>query len=214
MYYIEGNLCQLFPDRAVVSCGGMGYMLLISAKTYDKLVNQGAYTPAGEMSNMQVRLYTHVRLRDESLFEVFGFISEAELSMFKLLQTVSGVGTRAALSILSALDVDSICNAIATENTRLIATAQGVGQKAAQKICIDLKSKLETFMLENAVLTAEDRMSGAQVSVSAAEFDENKKIAAEALVNLGYTKQQAQKAVAKAQGNTPEDLIRNALSLL
>ncbi len=212
MYYIEGNLCQLFPDRAVVSCGGIGYMLLISAKTYDRLVSDGAYTPAGEISGMVVRLYTHVRLRDESLFEVFGFVTETELAMFKLLQTVSGIGTRAALAILSALDVESICTAIASENTKLIATAQGVGQKAAQKICIDLKNKLETFMLENAVISVGSEQT-AQI-ITSAEFDENKKIAADALVNLGYTKQQANKAVSKAKGNTPEDLIRNALSLL
>ncbi len=215
MYYIDGKLTQLFRDRAIIECGGIGYFALITAKTYEKLVSYGAFTASGELSDTTFRLYTYVRIKDQSVFETFGFATEAELSMFKLLQTVSGIGTRAALAILSALDVENVCSAIASENTKLISSAQGVGQKAAQKICIDLRSKLESFMLENGVGFAGTSENGnvTQKNVQA-DFGENKKMALDALVNLGYTKQQAQKALSSSTGNTVEELIRNALAKL
>jgi len=213
LYYINGKLAELFPSFAVIDCGGMGYGAMITAKTYEKLISDGGIDASGEATGIEVKLYTSVRIKDESQFEVFGFYSKAESAMFTLLQTVSGVGTRAALAILSVLDPDEVCTAIRTDDTRLISKAQGVGQKAAQKICIDLKNKIDTFMLEYS-LSDKNVSRETSVGVSPAELDENQKLALEALVNLGYTKAQAQKALAKASGSTAEELIRTALSLL
>ena len=134
--------------------------------------------------------------------------------MFSLLQTVSGIGPKAALAILSVLSTDAVCTAVRQDDIRLISKAQGVGQKAAQKICIDLKNKIDSFILEFGLDEAEN-VSRETLTVSSVDDDsENHKLALDALVNLGYTKAQAQKALSKAEGNTVEDLIRTSLSQL
>ena len=214
MYYIKGRLEELNPDRAVVDCGGVGYSAMITAKTYESLSEQGVFDAGGETNGGEVKLYTFARIADESRFELFGFADKKELSMFVLLQTVSGIGTRAAMSILSALTVESVCGAVLTEDTKLIATAQGVGQKAAQKICIDLKNKMEKFMLENGVGYGAAASYDAQKDSQSAVFGENEKLAVEALMNLGYSKNEAKKAVSKVSGGTAEDIIRKALANL
>ncbi len=211
LYYINGTLSELSPSFAVVDCGGIGYGVMITAKTYEKLVNEGGYDAGGNTVQIPVKLYTSVRIKDESQFEVFGFYSKSESAMFTLLQTVSGVGTRASLAILSVLDPDEICTAIRTDDTRLISRAQGVGQKAAQKICIDLKNKIDSFMVEYSL---QDTDVSRETITQKVNLDENQKLALEALVNLGYTKAQAQKALSKATGDTVEELIRTSLSLL
>ena len=216
IYYLKGTLAELTPGFAVVDCNGIGYSAMISAKTYEKLVSDGAYNASGDVVGINVTLYTHVRIKDESSFEVFGFCTKAESAMFTLLQTVSGIGTRASLAILSVLSPLQICTAIRSDDTRLIATAQGVGQKAAQKICIDLKSKADTFAAEYNLYDDDscDDVSRETIAKASKPDDENQKLALEALVNLGYTKPQAQKALQKASGNTVEELIRTALSQL
>lgn len=214
IYYVKGTLEELQSDRAVIDCSGVGYMLYITAKTYDYL-SDGAFEADGRSTGKQVKLYTHVRLVDESKFEIYGFARKQELSMFNFLQTVSGIGAKAALAILSVLDVESICGAIAEENIKLISTAQGVGAKAAQKICIDLKSKLEKFMLENSLYsTAESASASVKAASDGQSLGDNQKLAAEALINLGYSKSEANKAVSAAGSGTVEEIIRKALSSL
>ena len=214
IYYVKGTLEELQSDRAVIDCSGVGYMLYITAKTYDYL-SDGAFEADGRSTGKQAKLYTHVRLVDESKFEIYGFARKQELSMFNFLQTVSGIGAKAALAILSALDVESICGAIAEENIKLISTAQGVGAKAAQKICIDLKSKLEKFMLENSLYSSAESASASVKAVSDGQsLGDNQKLAAEALINLGYSKSEANKAVSAAGSGTVEEIIRKALSSL
>ena len=215
IYYVKGTLEELYADRAVIDCSGVGYMLTITSKTYDYL-SDGAFRADGGSAGKQVKLYTYVRIADESRFETFGFAKKEELSMFNLLQTVSGIGAKAAMAILSALDVENLCGAIADENIKLRSTAQGVGPKAAQKICIDLKSKLEKFMLENSLYGK--TYSGAAADVTSRgngrSLGDNQKLAAEALVNLGYSKPEANKAVSAAGSGSVEEIIRKALSSL
>ena len=211
IYYLNGRLTELSPTFAVIECAGVAYGATISNKTYEKPIADGGIDAAGEAPGIEVRLYTAVRIKDENQFEVFGFYSKAESAMFSLLQSVSGIGPKAALAILSALEPEQICSAIRTDDIRLISTAQGVGQKAAQKICIDLKNKIDAFTVEYTLPTTD---VSRETIVAKASLNENEKLALEALTNLGYTKAQAQKALAKASGNTAEDLIRTALSHL
>lgn len=214
LYYVDGKLTELSKQMAVVDCNGVGYASVISATTYDKLINDGAFLPSGEMAGIRVKLYTTVKIKDETGFEVYGFYSRKESVMFSLLQTVSGIGPKAALAILSVLSPDAVCTAVRQDDVRLISKAQGVGQKAAQKICIDLKNKIDSFILEFGLDEAEN-VSRETLTVSSVDDDsENHKLALDALVNLGYTKAQAQKALSKAEGNTVEDLIRTSLSQL
>ena len=212
MYYIKGRIEELFPDRVIIECGGIGYSMMITSKTYEKLVEQGAFEPTGEISHINVKMYALQRIVDESSFELFGFARECELSMFKLLQTVSGIGPRASLAVLSTLSVEDLCTAIASDDTKAISRAQGVGQKAAQKICIDLAGKLEKFMLENALCYG--KTQNITLENSEKVLSEEQKLASEALTNLGYTKSEAQKAVSKVTGNTAEELIRKALQVI
>lgn len=211
IYYLNGTLTELSPAFAAVECMGVAYGATISAKTYDRLVSDGAIDASGEPTGLVVKLYTTVKIKDENQFEVYGFYNKAESAMFTLLQSVSGIGPKAALAILSTLTPEEICSAIRTDDIRLISTAQGVGQKAAQKICIDLKNKIDNFMIE---YTLSDVNVSRETIPAKANLDENGKLALEALTNLGYTKAQAQKALSKASGNTAEDLIRTALSHL
>lgn len=211
IYYLNGKLAELSPSFAAVECSGVAYGAVISGKTYERLVSDGGIDASGEATGIDVKLYTAVRIKDENQFEVYGFYNKTESAMFTLLQTVSGVGPKAALSILSALTPEELCSAIRTDDIRLISTAQGVGQKAAQKICIDLKNKIDNFMIE---YTLSDVNVSRETIPVKANLDENGKLALEALTNLGYTKAQAQKALSKASGNTVEDLIRTALSHL
>lgn len=211
IYYLNGKLTELSPSFAAIECSGVAYGAVISTKTYEKLVSDGGIDASGDATGIDVKLYTSVRIKDENQFEVYGFYNKAESAMFTLLQSVSGIGPKAALAILSALTPEEICSAIRTDDIRLISTAQGVGQKAAQKICIDLKNKIDTFMVE---YTLSDANVSRETIPAKVSLDENGKLALEALTNLGYTKAQAQKALAKASGNTVEDLIRTALSHL
>ena len=213
LYYVSGKLTELSRQMAVVDCQGVGYAALITATTYDRLISDGAYLPGGEMAEMPVKLYTTVKIKDENSFEVYGFYTRKESVMFNLLQTVSGIGPKAALAVLSVLSPDAVCNAIRQDDIRLISKAQGVGQKAAQKICIDLKNKIDGFVLEFG-LDDEDVSRETLPMSSKNDNDDNHKFALEALVNLGYTKSQAQKALSKAEGDTVEDLIRASLSQL
>lgn len=213
LYYVSGKLTELSRQMAVVDCQGVGYAAVITATTYDRLISDGAYLPGGEMAEMPVKLYTTVKIKDENSFEVYGFYTRKESVMFNLLQTVSGIGPKAALAVLSVLSPDAVCNAIRQDDIRLISKAQGVGQKAAQKICIDLKNKIDGFVLEFG-LDDEDVSRETLPMSSKNDNDDNHKFALEALVNLGYTKSQAQKALSKAEGDTVEDLIRASLSQL
>lgn len=211
IYYLNGKLTELSPSFAAVECNGVAYGATISAKTYDRLISDGGIDASGEATGIDVKLYTAVRIKDENQFEVYGFYNKSESAMFSLLQSVSGIGPKAALAILSALSPEEICSAIRTDDIRLISTAQGVGQKAAQKICIDLKNKIDGFMLE---YTLSDVDVSRETIKTKTNLNDDEKLALEALTNLGYTKAQAQKALAKASGNTAEELIRTALSHL
>lgn len=213
IYYLNGKLTELLPNLAVVECNGVGYAATISTKTYDKLISDGAITADGECANINVKLYTGIRIKDETQFDVFGFYNRAESAMFTLLQSVSGVGPKASLAILSVLEPEEICTAIVSDDIKLISSAQGVGQKAAQKICIDLKNKVDSFMLEYGMFGMTN-VSRETSKAGKAILDQNAKFAMEALVNLGYTKAQASKALENASGNTVEDLIRTALARL
>ncbi len=211
IYYLNGKLTELTPSFAAVDCAGVAYGAIISAKTYDRLVADGGIAASGDAAGIDVKLYTAVKIKDENQFEVFGFYNKAESAMFTLLQTVSGVGPKAALAILSALSPEEICSAVRSDDIRLISTAQGVGPKAAQKICIDLKNKVDSFIVE---YTLSDVDVSRETIKAKTNLNDDEKLALEALTNLGYTKAQAQKALEKASGSTAEELIRSALSHL
>jgi len=205
-YYFNGILTQLNQESAVVECAGVGYLLSISGKTYSKLASLGILSATGEQTRVPVKLYSYYHVR-EDISELYGFFEEEECTVFKLLITVSGIGPRAAIAILSTLSVRELVLAVAAEDAKAISRAQGVGLKTAQKIIIELKDKILK------------RFSGLDTGI-AEESDglptsaDNANEALNALMVLGYTRNEALSAVKKAEGSSVEDIIRAALKLL
>lgn len=207
-YYLNGTLVELSVNMAVIDCAGVGYLLTISGTTYDTLVKKGGLTASGEASGVKTKLYTYQAVREDAI-ELFGFYSMNECNLFKLLITVSGVGPKAAMAILSALSVESFISACAANDAKAISRANGVGLKTAQKIILELKDKVaKGFDMSGDVLDSISPAGNAYVpsSVTGEAID--------ALCVLGYTTAEATKAVKACNGNTVEDIIRQALALL
>lgn len=132
--YIKGELAELTPAQAIVEAYGVGYALNISLNTYEAI--QG---------KQSVKLFVHEALvtggRDDS-YTFFGFASKQERDLYRLLITVSGVGTNTARMILSSASPSELCNAISTSNERVLKSVKGIGLKTAQRIIVDLKDKI------------------------------------------------------------------------
>lgn len=205
-YYLNGKLALLRPELAVIDCGGAGYMLSISAATYAKLAGKHEIFADGTCDGKPEKLYTYFSVKEDSQ-ELYGFYSEEERSVFKLLITVSGIGPKGALSVLSTLGVNEIAAACASGDAKAIARANGIGLKTAQKVIIELKDKIaKTVAVEN---ISADIETGEIFDSQSAQSD-----AISALTVLGYSKGEAAKAVKAAGGGSVEDIIRKSLSLL
>ena len=206
-YYISGKLALLQPGFAVVDAGGVGYRLTISQNTYDSLPRSAAD------SHKDVRLYTYMAIREDDI-ELFGFASETELSSFKMLLTVSGVGPKAAISILSLLTPEKFALAVCTEDKKTISKASGIGPKTAARIILELRDKLmkESTIdddLSTAVLDHSTEAAGAPARGKLSE-------AMDALMVLGYSRAEAQNALKTidTQALSIENIIKEALKKL
>ena len=144
-YYISGKLAMANPSTAVIDAGGVGYKLTISENTYNSLPTRHT------VESPTAKLFTYMAVREDGI-ELFGFASEQELSSFKLLLTVSGVGPKAAISILSLLTPEKFALAVCTEDRKTISKANGIGPKTAARVILELKDKLmkETDLSEAA----------------------------------------------------------------
>lgn len=203
-YYLSGKLAHLEPDRAVIDCGGVGYLVSITRKTYDNLAAGGAFNASGNTTGAAVKLYTHYVVREDAA-ELYGFFTDHERGIFKMLIAISGVGPKAALAILSVLSVDAFIAAVASQDAKAISSAQGIGLKTAQKIILELKDKLADWG---------DAFEGIEAPSETAGDTDVVKEAVNALTVLGYSRQEAASAIRKANGATLEELIRSALSKL
>ena len=204
-YYLKGTLVLATPNTAVVDVGGVAYKMTISETTYASLPHhRSVETPP------QVLLYTHLSVREDGV-ELFGFGSEGELSTFKMLQTVSGVGPKAAISILSLLSPEKFALAVCTDDKKTISKANGIGPKTAARIILELKDKLlkETDLGEAAT-------SVVQAPTSSASAGGVRSEAQDALLVLGYTRSEAQSVLATIDtaNLSLEDIIREALKKL
>lgn len=202
-YYISGKLAKLDGAFAVVDAGGIGFKLTISKSTYYKM-------PQGERP--AVTLYTYMAVREDGT-ELFGFATEEELSAFKMLITVSGVGPKAAISILSTLTPEKLALAICTEDKKSISQASGIGAKTAARIILELKDKLKSDSLGS---TAEN--DGAVIEALGNIENGNSKLkdAQDALTVLGYSRNEALKVLGTIDTANLEldDIIRLALKKL
>lgn len=130
--YFKGTLASLKPDAAVIDCGGIGYKLTVSASTHAKL---------SPLLGREATLFAHLAVREDAM-ELYGFFDETERSLFIHLLSVSGVGPKAAVSVLSTLSADKLAFCVASGDAKAIASSPGVGLKTAQKIILELKDKL------------------------------------------------------------------------
>lgn len=187
--HIQGRLTEKTPTYVVIDCNGVGYHILISLNTFSLLSD-------GE----QCKLLTHLAVREDAHL-LYGFKEESERTLFRLLITVSGVGSSTALMILSALSPNETRQAILSNDINALKGVKGIGAKTAQRIVIDLKDKLAKDSLES------DFSFGIDNTV--------KEEALSALVMLGFNKIQADKSIGKILKATPdltvEELIKQVL---
>jgi Holliday junction DNA helicase RuvA len=194
--YVRGILAEKDPTRVIVEAAGVGYELTIPLSTFDRLPKTGA--------EVKLLAFHCVREDDESLF---GFATEAERAMFSKLTSVSGVGPKIAIAILSGSSIGELSLAIASGNAKRISSIKGVGKKTAEKICIELKDKVNAIE----ALAATGARGEGKSAMSPVLRD-----AILALTALGFNDESANKMVSQVVAAHPdakdtETIIRFAL---
>ncbi|MEQ8421572.1 MAG: Holliday junction branch migration protein RuvA [Arenibacter algicola] len=190
--HLKGKLVEKNPTHIVIECAGVGYFVNISLHTFSKI---------GDSENIQ--LYTHLQVKEDS-HTLFGFSEKSEREIFRLLLSVSGIGSSTARTMLSSLSPAQIRDAIATGDVPTIQGIKGIGAKTAQRVILDLKDKvLKVYDIDE---------------LSAPSNNTNKDEALSALEVLGFVRKQAEKVVDKVVAQDPglsvEDIIKFALKNL
>ena len=195
--YLNGTIAEMGQNSIVVDVGGVGFFCTVSLNTLAKL-------KVGSVS----KVYTHLNVREDAM-DLFGFYDKDELECFKLLTSISGVGPKVAVSILSAVTPASLALAVSTDDDKPILAASGVGKKLAGRIILELKDKFAKSSIELSGFSG--ATVAAKASVSATDSE-----AYEALVALGYNKEEISMALkgADISAMTTEDIIKLALARL
>ena len=189
LYSVRGKLIAIESNAAVVECGGVGYMCQTTMNTLKAV-----------KLNTEVTLYTYLNVREDAV-DLFGFATKAELETFKNLISVSGVGPKAGLAVLSELSPEQVAMAIASDDLKTITRAQGIGKKIAQRIVVELKDKLANAAKEDSSFA-----QAAQNSVNVSTGNVPKAI--EALGVLGYSPSDVSSVLATLDSALPvEQLI-------
>ncbi len=188
-YYLKGTVVHTFENFAVLDIGGIGFKIYSSLSSLSKITQNNNYI-----------FYTYTNIREDA-FDIYGFITQEELNFFEMLLSVSGVGPKAALAVLSALSPSGAAKAVLTNDAKAISAAQGVGIKTAQRIILELQSKI----------SGEDLLQNVSENDNFLNMSANNDAVA-ALMALGYNATEAKRAIAAAEpGKTVEETITNAL---
>lgn len=194
--YVKGNLEMKFDNYVVIDVGGIGYKVFMSEKAIEELGNTGNI----------VKVYTHYHVREDDI-SLYGFITNEELKMFELLLSVSGIGAKSALTMLSYITPSSFALAVITNDTSKLVKIPGIGAKSAARIVLELKDKLKTA---EAIKQEEEK--------DIQKIENNSKIteAISALQVLGYNRKEIEKALEKVNKDelSLEDIIRKCLAIL
>jgi holliday junction DNA helicase RuvA len=182
---VEGRVAVRRADHVVVSCGGVGYRLAVSAETLRHVPRVGE--PAA--------LHTHLIVRDDALL-LYGFATEEERDLFLLLIGVQAVGPKMALAVLSGGPPREVLGAVAAGDTARLQAAPGIGKRTAERIVVELREKVGAAVDDPIVIT---------------RGDDPRTLARDGLVGLGFSPQEADKLLDGAPGDSPEDLIAHAL---
>lgn len=191
--YIYGEIIEKDPENIVIECNHIGYNIHIAPGMLSR------FPSVGQMA----RIYTYTSVREDA-FWLYGFTSKDELNLFKLLITVSGIGPKGAMGILSVMDVDTLRLAVLSQDSKMIAKAPGVGAKSASRIVLELKDKIKP----------EDVIGKPLEDEESSVLSTLRQEATEALVSLGYTVSDAYKVLQKldiTEDTRVEDVIKMAL---
>ncbi len=201
--HLSGTLLAKHATSVVVDVGGVGYEVTIPVTTFYDLEEAG--------SQVSLRIYTHVR---EDALQLYGFRTARERELFQLLIGVSGIGPKSAIAMLSGMSADEIIAAIRTNNVARLTSIPGVGKKTAERLGIEVRDKMAA--LSSPAL--EEQLAARAPGASAQTEDSVREDALSALVNLGYQRAAAEKAVARAEQEggdlTVELILRRALRTL
>ncbi|WP_299532294.1 Holliday junction branch migration protein RuvA [Ulvibacterium sp.] len=192
IHHLKGRLIEKNPTHVIIECGGVGYFVNISLHTFSKISD-----------SEDINLFTHLQVKEDS-HTLFGFAEKTERDIFRLLLSVSGIGSSTARTMLSSLSPPQIREAIASDNVVAIQAIKGIGAKTAQRVILDLRDK---------ILKVYDV---GEVSIDS--NNTNKEEALSALEVLGFARRQAEKAVDKVLNQDPslsvENIIKHALKNL
>lgn len=197
IYSLTGEVLYVEPGVAVIECGGVGFRCLVSGSTLREL------PPVGQST----MLYTHLNVTQDAM-TLYGFATKSELSCFRMLTSVSGIGSKTAVAVLSAMSPEQLAVSVAAGDYKALTCAQGIGPKQAQRIVLELKDKVTGM---GAPLDASPIGSAAPVANPAGNAAE----AIRALMVLGCSSSEAAQLVAKLDQTQPvEQLIQQALRLM
>jgi Holliday junction DNA helicase RuvA len=198
--YLKGKLFAKQANSVIVETGGVGYEVIIPLSTFYELGDEG--------TEVELRIYTHVR---EDTLQLFGFKTERERELYLKLISVQGIGAKSGVAMLSGMSADEIVTAIRTDNVVRLTAIPGVGKKTAERMVIELRDKMQ------------DLLSGAEKEASSAgqagaPLDDTYEDALSALLNLGYNRANADKAlkqtVQEGTEMSVQKLLRRSLQLL
>ena len=189
--YLKGKLVNKSPTEIIIEVNNVGYRVGISLATFERLSNVGK----------DIKIFTHTYVREDAL-KLYGFTTKEERQIFLLLIDVKGIGPKLALTILSGVSPDRLKAAIVNEDLGLLTTIAGVGKKTAQRLIVEIKEPLSAILPEEGILGKEDYVLRNE--------------AVNALVTLGYKRNQSMKAVDRvlpglAKDATLEELIKKSL---
>ncbi len=198
--YLNGIIADIEEDNCIIDVNDIGYNVQISGQTMTRLPGIGE----------RVKLFTYTNVKEDAL-QLYGFLSKADLEMFKKCITVSGIGPKGALGLLSAMDADDLRFAIISQDVKAISKAPGIGKRTAERLILELKDKLtiDDTMIDKEITA----YNGGALTID----DAQKKEAVEALVALGYGQTESLKAVNAVPGGENMDagaLLKAALKKL
>lgn len=196
--YIKGTYEARSLDYIVVETNGVGYKIFMSENSMQSIGSIGD----------EVKVYTYLKVREDDM-SIYGFSSNEELKIFELLISVSGVGTKSAITILSNIEPSTLAAAVVSEDVAELKKLPGIGAKSAQRIILELKDKMKAL---NTVSTDENVAAKAKISIPSENVEE----LTSALIFLGYSKKEIEKVLPKLDANSKnlEDMIKKALALL
>ena len=193
--HLNGRLLSKEPNSVIVDVSGVGYEVNIPLSTFYELENEG--------SNVQLRIYTHVK---EDALQLYGFKTERERKLFVNFISVSGIGPKLGIALLSGMSADELINSIKSNNLARLTLIPGVGRKTAERLIVDLREKMTALSASQV-----EADTGAQSAHLPASEDDVRSQALSGLVNLGYQKSAAEKAIDSVLSEDGEITVESVL---